>query len=186
MTKEELIERLAELYLLRDSRRDLTDVLDKAYEAGKAEALDDAKRAGSERAVDWARLYEEEDCRLSTMTDRMYPYESFDQFYDRQVCTTPEAPLHPHEYRLDPFPDCRACVMPEAIVGSPRIDDVAMDLARRGKGAHEIRHTMMAYAKLASDRAIEWAKAEDERYRLENEEAKWDTDHGTEYEDPES
>ena len=178
MKKEELIDRLAELYLLRGSRRDLTDVLEKAYEEGKVEALEDAKLCVHERAADWARLYEE-DCRLE---------ESFNQFYDRQVCATPEAPLRTFVVRFDPedFPDCRACVMPEAIVGSHRIDDVAMSLARRGKSAHEIRHTMMAYAKLASDRAIEWAKAEDERYRLENEEAKWDTDHGTEYEDPES
>jgi hypothetical protein len=88
---------------------------------------------------------------------------------------------------LDPFHDCQACTTPEAIVGSPRIDEVAMDLARRGgRSDHEIRHTMMAYAKLASDRAIEWAKAYDERCRLEDAEAKWDTDHGTEYEDPES
>ncbi len=96
--------------------------------------------------------------------------------------------MHSFVIRFDPadYPDCQVCATPEAIVGSPRIDDVAMDIARRGKSAHEIGHLVMAYAKLAADRAIEWAKAEDERYRIESEEAKWDTDHGTEYEDPES
>ncbi len=90
--------------------------------------------------------------------------------------------------RFDPadYPGCQACATPEAIVGAPAIDLIAMRLAGRGKSAHEIRHTVLAYATLAADRAIEWAKAEDERYRIESEEAKWDTDHGTEYEDPES
>ncbi len=68
----------------------------------------------------------------------------------------------------------------------PRFDDAAMDLARRGADAHEIAHVMLTWASEAAERAIEWAAREDARYSIESREAKWDTDHGTEYEDPES
>ncbi len=96
-----------------------------------------------------------------------------------------------HNFDLRFLPDkheeCRICLGdPRSLVGSSRLDDVAMELAKRGASYHEIVHVMLTYASLAADRAIMHAMRVDERNRTDDAEAKWDTSHGKEYEDPES
>ncbi len=86
--------------------------------------------------------------------------------------------------------DCDACMICTPVdrpihTGSIRVDDVALELARRGASYHEIMHVMVAWATMAAERAIVWAKMTDGRERREDADALCDTWPGAD-EDPES
>jgi hypothetical protein len=80
-------------------------------------------------------------------------------------------------------PECEACRHKEDIGSlrpSPaRLDDLAMDLARRGGTPHSIAHTMLTWASESAERAILWAAREDERIAADDREAQWEQDNGT-------
>jgi len=99
-----------------------------------------------------------------------------------RLCTYVSAAYHRRDGEA-----CMVCTPADKPIytGSLRIDDVALELARRGAGYHEIMHVMVAWATMAAERAIVWAKMTDGRERAEDEEARYDTWPGAD-EDPES